>query len=100
MGDGMNAGVDAVAQALAAERMTRRFFLMAMRFVDNGIHLFFGKRCLAPQLAVGFKFVIRGGVELDPVRSIVNLFADSLACPPRAIHPLGISPERHPPRNN
>src|SRR5258708_2019962 len=75
--------------------MTRRFFLMAMRFVDNGIHLFFGKRCLAPQLAVGFKFVIRGGVELDPVRSIVNLFADSLACRPGAINRLVIPRELH-----
>src|SRR5258708_20903196 len=95
MGDGMNAGVDAVAQALAAERMTRRFFLMAMRFVYNGIDLFLGKRCLAPQLAVGFKFVVRGGVELDPVRSIVNLLPDRLARRPGSVHLLLIPREIH-----
>ena len=46
--DGIDTGVDAIAQALAAERMTRRFFLVAMGFVDNGIDFFLSERRLTP----------------------------------------------------
>src|SRR5260370_26204701 len=82
MFDGIDAGVDAVAQAFATESMTRHLFPVAMGFVDNGLNLFLRKRRLAPQFSVGFEFVVRGGMKLDPVRSIVNLLADGLACRP------------------
>src|SRR5690349_24995401 len=61
---------------------------MPMSFVDNGIDLFFGKSWVGPQCSVGLEFIVRGGVELDPVRAIVDLFADGLACRPRAVHSL------------
>src|ERR1700674_1074504 len=93
--DGIDARVDTVAQTLAAESMARRFLLVAMSFVDNGIDFFLSESGVTPQRAVGFEFVVRGGVKLDPVRSIVNLLADGLACRPRAVNSLIVSREAH-----
>src|SRR6202030_3605 len=42
-----------------------------------------------------FEFVVRSGVELDPVRSIVNLLADSLACRPGTVNGLIIPRKVH-----
>src|SRR5690242_21242569 len=86
--DGINAGVDAIPQTFATEGVTRSFFSMAVSFVDNGIDLFLRKRRFAPQGPVRFELIVRGGVEFDPVGSVVNLLADSLACRPRAVNRL------------
>src|ERR1700676_1895943 len=75
--------------------MARGFFLVTMSFVNNGIDLFVGKSRIAPQLAPGFEFVVSRGVELNPVRTIVNLLADGLARGPRAVHSLIIPGQAH-----
>src|SRR5712692_6493568 len=93
--DGIDAGVDTVAQALATECMARRFLLVTTSFVDNGIDLFLSESGLTPQCAVRLELIVRRGMEFDPVRSVVNLLADGLACRPRAVHGLVVPGETH-----
>src|ERR1700730_2126183 len=75
--------------------MARGFFLVTMSFVNNGIDLFLGKSRITPQLAIGFEFIVSRGVELNPVRAVVNLLAHGLARRPGAVHSLIIPGQAH-----
>src|SRR6202011_1178924 len=91
----VRAGFHAVPQPLPSERVTRSLLAVAMRFVNDGFHFFLCKSWLTKQPAAGFKLVIGGGVKLDPVRSIMNLFAHRLARGPGSIHSLVIAWQIH-----
>src|SRR5580704_12526317 len=89
--DGVHAGLDTIAQTFSPERMACRPFAMPVRLVHDSLHFFLRKSGVTSQRAVGFKFVFGSRVELDPVRAIVNLFANGLPRGPRPIHGLIVS---------
>src|ERR1700680_4691667 len=91
----VGAGFHAVAQAFASKGVARSFLALTMGFVNDGFHFFLCKSWLTKQPAAGFKLVIGGGVKLDPVRSIMNLFAHRLARGPWSIHSLVIAWQIH-----
>jgi hypothetical protein len=64
---------------------------MPVRLVHDSLHFFLGKSRVTSQRAVGLKFVVGRRVELDPVRAIVNLFANGLPRGPQTIYGLIVS---------
>src|SRR5882757_4738043 len=89
--DGVGTRFNTITQTLSAESVAGRLLAVAVGFIDDGRDLFFREGRIAKQFAVGLNFVASGRVELNPIRTIVNLFTYRLARSPRAIHSLIIA---------
>ena len=81
MFDGVPAACgNAVAQAFATECVAgHAAMVMAMRLVDDGFDFGKRKRRIDPQFSCGAERIVCRRKDFDPVRAIMNLFADSAA---------------------
>src|SRR5258705_4412299 len=67
--------IQSTLQSDSVVRMARNFFLPPMRFIHDGLQLFYGQRGLRNQISLLVHPGTMGHINLDPVRSMLQLLA-------------------------
>src|SRR6202043_2610581 len=78
--DAINAGDYRILEALPAVRVCSHLAMMAMSLVHDGLQFGQSKCWIDEKFAISAEGISASGEHFDPIRTVMNLFANDLAC--------------------